>query len=198
MSRRSRGDGSVRFRNDGRWEAAISIAGRRYWLKGQTQAEIRTNLAELKRQRHMGELVAPRRLTAAQILDQWTEAGATDWKPKTRHGYRVICEHYFGRGTKRPTSSRLHENTLPTLPCPTAPWGAAGRDRVPAARGWPAHPSHGSGSKHTRRWSRRDARAHSGDSSANSATSTRPGCSAWPTADSAPAALAPGRTAPRR
>jgi integrase len=34
-------------------------------------------------------------LTLAQFLDQWLDAGASDWKAKTLHGYKIICDHYW-------------------------------------------------------------------------------------------------------
>src|SRR5262249_21191313 len=95
MTRRGNGEGSIRQCQDGRWEASIRLAGRRYWLKGKTQAEVRKKLNELQRQYHIGTLVEPKRLTLSDYLDQWLEAGAADWKPKTTHGYRVIVRLYW-------------------------------------------------------------------------------------------------------
>ncbi len=95
MPRRANGDGCIRRLKDGRFEAAIRIAGRRYWLKGRTEYEVRGKLNEIRRQYHVGTLIPPKRLTLAQFLDDWLAAGAADWKPKTLHGYRSIVERYW-------------------------------------------------------------------------------------------------------
>jgi hypothetical protein len=95
MSRRANGEGTLRLRTDGRWDGTLRLSGRRFWVTGKTQAEARSKLNQLKRDHHVGELVEPRRLTLAQFLDQWLAAGAGDWKPKTLHGYKIICEHYW-------------------------------------------------------------------------------------------------------
>jgi site-specific recombinase XerC len=95
LARRANGDGSIRRKTDGRWEAAVRIAGRRYWLTGKTQSEVRGKLDALKREHHIGTLVPPQRLTLGDFLDQWIEAGKADWRPKTTHGYTVIVNNYW-------------------------------------------------------------------------------------------------------
>ncbi len=95
MARRGNGEGSIRLRTDGRWEAVIRVAGRRQWLMGKSRSEVQAKLSNLKRQLHMGEWVEPQRLTLGEFLDQWLEAGEADWKPKTLHGYGIIVRHYW-------------------------------------------------------------------------------------------------------
>jgi integrase len=95
VARRGNGEGMIRLRKDGRWEARIRIAGRPYSAMARTQADARAKLEALRRQFHLGTLVAPQRLTLAEFLDQWLDAGAADWKPKTLHGYRSIIANYW-------------------------------------------------------------------------------------------------------
>jgi integrase len=95
VSRRGNGDGGIRQCADGRWEANIRLAGRRYWLKGKTQAEVRSKLADLRREYNVGQLVEPRRLTLGDFLDQWLETGRGDWRPKTAHGYTSLVRNYW-------------------------------------------------------------------------------------------------------
>ncbi|HEY7063806.1 MAG TPA: tyrosine-type recombinase/integrase [Chloroflexota bacterium] len=95
VARRANGEGSIGQCSDGRWEATIQIAGRRYWRQGKTQAEVRTKLNELRCQSHLGQLIEPKRLTLGEFLEQWLEAGAADWKAKTTHGYRTIVRCYW-------------------------------------------------------------------------------------------------------
>jgi integrase len=95
LARRGNGEGSIRRKADGRWEATVQIAGRRHWLVGRTQAEVRAKLAELKRQHHTGTLIPPQRIALGEFLDQWLDAGGVDWKPKTLYGYRGIVRQYW-------------------------------------------------------------------------------------------------------
>jgi integrase len=95
MVRRSNGEGTIRHRSDGAWEMSVRIAGHRHWVRGKTQAEVRAKLTDLQRQHHVGTLAAPSRLTLGQFLDQWLDAGAADWKPKTLYGYQNIVANYW-------------------------------------------------------------------------------------------------------
>ena len=96
MGRRANGEGSLRQKPDGRWEGAVQLSGRRYWVNGRTQAEARKKLKELGRRHTIGELTPPTRLTLGDFLDQWLETNKDDWKPKTLEGYRSLIANYWG------------------------------------------------------------------------------------------------------
>lgn len=101
MRRRANNEGTVRERENRKWEASIQLVGRRYWVRRNSEREVRLALAELKREHALGELVAPSRMTVAEHLAGWLDAGRDDWKPKTYEGYETVCRVYlvpaFGR-----------------------------------------------------------------------------------------------------
>lgn len=81
--RRAHGEGTIRQRPDGRWEARIAVGynpngtRRRKSVYGKTQAEVRRELNKLASKRDAGEVIATTR--AAKLVDflsAWLEAGA--------------------------------------------------------------------------------------------------------------------------
>src|SRR5437763_3340082 len=81
--RRARGEGNIRQRPDGRWEARITVGHnpngtrRRTSIYGKTQAEVRRELNKLASKRDAGEVITTTR--AAKLVDflsAWLEAGA--------------------------------------------------------------------------------------------------------------------------
>lgn len=95
MVRRGNGEGNVRQRPSGTWEASVSFDGRRFYARRNSQAEARRALAELKQQYAAAELVAPSRVTVAQHLAAWMEANAGNWRPSTSAGYEGIVRNYL-------------------------------------------------------------------------------------------------------
>jgi integrase len=81
--RRAHGEGNIRQRPDGRWEARITVGHnpngtrRRKSVYGKTQAEVRRELNKLASKRDAGEVITTTR--AAKLVDflsAWIEAGA--------------------------------------------------------------------------------------------------------------------------
>lgn len=95
MARRSNGEGNVRERKTGVWEASVMLGGRRYYATGKTEPDVRKKLRDLQAKHALGNLTAPTRLTVAQHLGEWLEAGAPEWKPRTLEYYRTNCELYL-------------------------------------------------------------------------------------------------------
>lgn len=95
MARRGNGEGNVRQRPSGTWEASVSFDGHRFYVRRNSQAEARRALAELKQQHAAAELVAPSRVTVAQHLATWTEANTENWRPRTVVGYEGIIRNYL-------------------------------------------------------------------------------------------------------
>lgn len=76
--RRSAGEGTIRQRKDGRWEARLDLGlinGKRRYkaLYGATRKEAAEKLAEAQRQREQGVDVTQGRTTVAAFLDVWLE-----------------------------------------------------------------------------------------------------------------------------
>ena len=73
-TRRGNGEGTIRQRNDGRWEAQLSLpAGKRRSVYGKTKKEARDNLRDAQKQINDGiDLAAPRQ-TVGEFLERWLE-----------------------------------------------------------------------------------------------------------------------------
>ena len=95
MSRHSNGDGNIRERAPGRWEASIMLGGHRYYASGGSESAVKRRLRELSVKHGQGQLVPSTRLTVKQHLDDWIEAGRLDWKPRTTEYYESICRLYL-------------------------------------------------------------------------------------------------------
>jgi integrase len=94
MSHRAHGEGSITQRKDGRWQAALRVAGIRRTVYGKTRKEAAGKLAELRRQA-AGGLPDPGRRTVADLLTAWLESAMPTLRPRTLHDYRRVCELYI-------------------------------------------------------------------------------------------------------
>ncbi|MEO8541356.1 MAG: tyrosine-type recombinase/integrase [bacterium] len=95
MSRRGNYEGTIRQRPDGKWEGAVQINGRRYWIRAISQAETRRGLADLRQKHATGELVPPSRLSVAQHLDTWLSVTVAGLRPKTQADYAWVCRQFL-------------------------------------------------------------------------------------------------------
>jgi len=91
MSRRTRGEGCVHQRKDGRWQASLQVAGTRRTVYGRTRSGVVARLAELKRQAGC-VLPDPGKRTVADLLAAWLETAEPTLRPKTLHEYTRIGE----------------------------------------------------------------------------------------------------------
>lgn len=78
VRRRGRGDGSLKQRSDGRWEASAEVSvygtGRhRKYVYGRTRAEVAEKLQALKRSLGDGLPVVDERVTVARFLQTWLD-----------------------------------------------------------------------------------------------------------------------------
>jgi integrase len=75
MNRRSKGEGSIRQRPDGRWEARAVVGGRRRSWFGATYDEVEAKLQEGRRSARRGSpIIMPGLLTVRQYLDVWHDS----------------------------------------------------------------------------------------------------------------------------
>ncbi len=95
MSRHSNGDGNIRERSPGRWEASVMLAGHRYYASASSELAVRRRLRELSVKHAQGQLVPHSRLTVERHLDDWVESGRADWKPRTTEYYETVCRLYL-------------------------------------------------------------------------------------------------------
>jgi integrase len=76
MGKRGQGEGTIRKRTDGRWEAMITVpqedgSTKRHSIYGKSQAEVRRKLTEARRTLDQGDTLITDRQTVAQFLNKW-------------------------------------------------------------------------------------------------------------------------------
>ncbi len=94
--RRGRGEGNIRQRSDGRWEARIRLpeGGGGKSIYARTRQEARAKLTEALREMDLGApLVKDERLTVERYLADWLERKRADLRPRTHARYRELMAH---------------------------------------------------------------------------------------------------------
>jgi integrase len=90
MTRRGPGEGSIRERKDGTFEARLVVDGKRLSFYGETRREVQQKLREAKRQAEQGKLIGQSRQTVAQYLEGWlTDHVSLSRRPKTIESYAL-------------------------------------------------------------------------------------------------------------
>lgn len=103
MAKRATGEGTIRLRADGRWEAIVTIGtdpgtGKaiRRSVYGATQAEVRKKKTELTRSIDNGTYQAPDRTTVEKWLDTWMETFCKiKVKPLTYSSYETAIKTHI-------------------------------------------------------------------------------------------------------
>ena len=95
MTRRKPGEGSIRQRTDGRWEALLSLGsvdGRRQRLSfvHRDYSEVERRLNEAREARAGGGLDASPDLTVGDLLRQWLDRARRKVRPNTYRGYEQV------------------------------------------------------------------------------------------------------------
>lgn len=113
MTRRAAGEGTLRLRSDGRWEARVLVTradGRRERrsLLARTQREARAKLAAAQRAEAGGRPLPQERLTVGAFLAQWlTDAVKPRVRPKTFVSYAGIVRVHLEPGLGSVPLARL-------------------------------------------------------------------------------------------
>lgn len=110
---------TVRKRPDGRYEARLTVDGRRVSVYGATEAKCRERLARLAQRVERGERPVPHRLTVGEVLTRWYETERPRWKPRTAHDYAQLVERLralLGRKRVATLSVDALARALATLP----------------------------------------------------------------------------------
>lgn len=88
MKRRGQGEGSIRERSNGRWEARYRAAdGRPRSIYAATRREAVERLRTALQERQQGIRPLDNRLTVAAFLDDWVEATSQRLRPRTAASY---------------------------------------------------------------------------------------------------------------
>ena len=120
MGRRGKGEGSIRLRADGRWEATLTLATmggrrRRKSYFGKTRLEAGRKLtAGLKAQADNLPLVSER-LTVKAFLGQWLEAKRPSLRPESFRRYREMCQLHIIPEIGRKPLAKLTPGDAQTL-----------------------------------------------------------------------------------
>jgi integrase len=94
MTRRSAGEGSIRQRPNGSWEARYLTAGNiRQSVYGKTKREATDRLREALRDAERGVRPVSQQLTTARYLDEWIASLAV--RPRTAESYGHIVRRYL-------------------------------------------------------------------------------------------------------
>lgn len=98
MSRKNaNGQGTIRKRNDGLWEARYTSGkdGKQKSLYARTQKEVRQKLTAVANDIDHGISVDPSRITVGEWLDTWLDEFSTGIRSTTRAWYRYVCEKHI-------------------------------------------------------------------------------------------------------
>lgn len=91
MSRRARGDGGLRKRNNGLWEGRVTLAnGKRRSIYGRSRERVATELRELVRAAENGAV--PDRSAVGEYLASWLTGVQPSLRPTTWRRYRQLIE----------------------------------------------------------------------------------------------------------
>ena len=101
-TRAAAGNGTIRQRPDGRWEARVTVGRdpgtgrqRQRSIYGSTQKEVAEKLRALTAEIDKGTYIEPTKLTVGKWLDIWQADYLTDVKPRTAALYRSTIERYI-------------------------------------------------------------------------------------------------------
>jgi integrase len=93
VARRRSGEGLIRQRADGRWEARIRLGLHRRSIYGRTEQDVRLELTKLLADRDAGRPVIRRTVQVGPWLRRWVESHPV--RETSRAQYRYVIERYL-------------------------------------------------------------------------------------------------------
>ncbi len=92
---RSAGEGTIRRRADGSWEARMRTEGRRVSFYGATKQEAQRKLFSARQARQDGQRQPDKRTTVTQVTERWLAAKQPPAiEPTTFRGYVAYVKHH--------------------------------------------------------------------------------------------------------
>jgi integrase len=89
--RHGNGEGTIRQRSDGRWEARLHLpGGKRRSFYGETRQEVARRIAEARRDRDKGLPIVGEKQAVGQFLASWLEMVKPTIRPSTWRRYREL------------------------------------------------------------------------------------------------------------
>lgn len=96
VTRRAHGEGTIRQRTDGRWEARMSLPdGRRKSFYGKTRKAVQDQLREAQRKVESGIDLSKDRITVRQYLEHWLKDIEPNVRPSTHTSYSSYCRNHL-------------------------------------------------------------------------------------------------------
>ena len=116
MGRRSRGEGSIYKRKDGRWCGKhIDAYGKTRYVYGKTKAEVRTKLTKAIADKDAGVVYDAGMLTVGEYLDRWLDAIKDTLRPGAFRRYEESCRIHIKPELGKVRLSRLNALQLQAL-----------------------------------------------------------------------------------
>lgn len=143
MTRRGAGEGSIRTRKDGTFEARLVVEGKRVSLYGDTRREVQQKLSASQRLAEQGKLLGQSRQTVSQYLDHWlSDHVALSRRPKTVESYQLNIKRLTTHlGTIRLDRLKPVFGSTSTNPLPCCHWSVCCTVSTPAVRSTCRHSS---------------------------------------------------------
>ncbi len=100
MSKRGNGEGNIRLRADGRWQASTLVAQadgtrKRHYVYGATRAEAQAKLDDIRQRVRGGQPAKDASGTLGAYLERWLREGLTEHKPTTRDNYATMIRKHI-------------------------------------------------------------------------------------------------------
>lgn len=99
MNKRGNGEGNIRLRVDGRWQASTLVAAadgtrKRHYVYGASRVEVQGKLDDLRQRVRGGQPAVDSGVTLGAYLDRWLVDGLTEHKATTRENYAtMVAKH---------------------------------------------------------------------------------------------------------
>lgn len=93
-TKRVNGEGNIRKRDNGTWEARLTIDGKRRSFYGKTRREVSEKLAKVKAEIEFGVYVEDKRITLAGWVQRWLSSYCFAVKPSTRYKYEKDLQYH--------------------------------------------------------------------------------------------------------
>jgi integrase len=119
--RRGKGEGSIRKRPDGRWEASVEIeaepgiARRRKYIYGRTRREVQERLVVYLNELQDGTAAKPNRETVARYLEHWLELKRLSVKPRSLEFYTHYVRAHIIPHVGKVQLTKLSEKQIETM-----------------------------------------------------------------------------------
>jgi integrase len=100
VNKRGNGEGNIRLRDDGRWQASTLVAAadgsrKRHYVYGVSRAEVRSKLDDIRQRVRGGQPAVDLGITLGAYLDRWLVDGLTDHKATTRENYSTMVRKHI-------------------------------------------------------------------------------------------------------